>query len=84
MTQIMEKSGSRSKTTPDELEDGISASESGSCAHTCRRVKLNPREKISAWRSVGDCLPAGFPATGRSASCALESKASSWKRACRK
>ena len=56
------------KTAPNELGDGISTLESGSRAHTCRCMKLSPREKISAWQSMGNYLPARFPSTGRSAS----------------
>ena len=64
MTQTVEKSGSRSKTALDEPEDGILASESGSCAHTRRHVKLSPQEKIGAWRSMGDCLPTMLSSNG--------------------
>ena len=71
-----------SKTAPDEPRNGISASESGSRAHMRQHVKLSPWEKIGAWRSVGDCLSAGFPSTSRSASCAPESEVSGRKRAC--
>ena len=46
-------------------------------------MKLSPRKKIGAWRHVGDSMPAGFPPTGRSASCALESEVSGQRRACR-
>ena len=73
-----------SKTAPDEPGDGILVLESGSRAHTRRRVKLNPREKIGEWQSVGDCLPAGFPPTGRPVSCSSESEVSGWRGAYQK
>ena len=73
-----------SKTAPDEPGDGILVPESGSCAHTRRRVKLNRWEKIGEWQSVGDCLPAGFPPTGRPVSCSSESEVFGWRRAYRK
>ena len=73
-----------SKMAPDEPVDGIAALESGPQAHKHRRMKLSPSEKIGVWRCVGDCLPAGFPLTGKSASCASEYEVTGRRRACRK
>ena len=70
-----------SKMVPDELGDGISASESGPHAHKRRRVESRPPEKSGVWRCVDGCFPAGFPPTCRLASCASESEVSSWRRA---
>ena len=68
----------------DELGDGISASESGPCAHTLRCVESKPPKKSGAWQRVESCLPTGFPPTFRSASCASESEVSDQRRASRK
>ena len=41
-----------SKTVLDELGNGIMVPENGSHAHTPRRVRLNPLEKIDVWATV--------------------------------
>ena len=73
-----------SKTALNEPGDGISVPKSGSRAHTLRHVKLSLWEKIDTWWSMGDCLLEGFPLTGRSTLCTLESEVSDRRRAYRK
>ena len=45
---------------------------------------VTPRDKISAWQSLGNCLPAGFPPMSRSTSCTSEFEISSRRRVYRK
>ena len=73
-----------SKTASDEPGDGISAPESGSQAHTRRRVELKPSEKSGVWRHMDGCFPVGFPPTCKSALCASESEVASRRRVGRK
>ena len=64
-----------SKTTPDELGDGISSPKSGPRAYTSPNALAHGRQAAEEEWHVESCSM-GFPLTCRSASCASESEVS--------
>ena len=82
----VEKEGSGRTIEGMDQQDGAGRAWRGNCGagKWVTRPHAPARETQFAKedRRVGDCLPTGFPPTGRSASCASESKVVGRRRAC--